>query len=720
MSASYGSEGSPNDAPRRYRRLVQSAMGSIIVCLLAMFGGLILIGMTVFVLRMDVFGRIAADQILANAIRPSGREMPATAGSIPYASADTQIVGGMGQGLSCSLPGILEWLAFPTHGDKSPIGLRMRQACAYHDYCYRHGAATYGYTQADCDFALQAQAFRLCTFIENVGKPDENGHVKDSNCMQDARLVTLGVRVGGSDSFRTHDARFVPSIEETDRDGSNENSSTFFEFDLYATKSTTYTVYRIADAPLIEHKAPGTKAIYRFKIRPSGTAVSYSLGFQPYKYYAQIPGNPNYLTSAPLVVGAGFGDSAADWFVWWQRASEDATTGRLIALAPGVATDTQLSCFESATVCLVPALHTIVAEIGRAENWKDDPQIDQLRPADLGPASTKGISLITLRNHSCLGPVGNAPCFVHVLVRTDKAAGQPQPQEPLSINDRFSRKPESTDNNRYRNFVSLPFVLNPPNAKSPAIAWTRRDENYQDDAYLRRAAVDPGRDEKNTIDDTASSQGTVFLSGFAEADEPAFVIGRSTNHPILVSITDATDTEGASATAARLWEFPPPDIGDQALSTPAVAVDAVRCRPGVEATWLLRPPQIVGRSDESSLVVFTRLRPHVSKDWMAAKLQVTTLVIQPDGSCPAPAWRGPEIPIRTSKPTKPDEIQDPIERGRNAFIRVSKAPILVTDIDGDGSTKLILPQGSEPDSPLQICSLTTDGMCVPSDNSNGG
>ena len=165
----------------------------------ALVGALIVIGVLAFIVRLDYFGRIAADKILANASYPMGREMPFTSGAIGYASSDIQIVGGMGQGLSCSLPPIVDWLAFPTKGEISPIGLRMRQACAYHDYCYRHGAATYGLTQADCDFALQTQAFRLCSFIEKEKRHDAYGYVQEGDCMRDARLVTLGVRVGGSE-----------------------------------------------------------------------------------------------------------------------------------------------------------------------------------------------------------------------------------------------------------------------------------------------------------------------------------------------------------------------------------------------------------------------------------------------------------------------------------------------------------------------------------------
>ncbi|MCY1315067.1 hypothetical protein D9M68_250450 [compost metagenome] len=678
---------------------------------LAIIGGVALFGLGAFAIKLDEFGRAAADRILANAIRPAGREMPVTAGSIPYGSGDIQILGGMGQGLSCSLPRALESRAFPTSQETSPIGLRMRQACVYHDYCYRHGAATYGYTQADCDFALQAQAFRLCAFIEKLGTPDANGRRKESKCMQDARLVTLGVRIGGSDSFRTLDASSVPSIDEPDREGSRENSSTYFEFDSYPTKSNSYTVYRIADAPAEEHLSPGTKAIYRFKIRPSGIDVSYSVNYRRYRNYATIPGNPLYLTSAPLVVRANSAKGPVDWFVWWQRVSEDETTGRLAALAPGSATSAEFACFSMTQGCPDRTQSTVLAELGKAKEYSGDPQIDQLRPADLRLPPRDQISLVTLRNHSCRGSAGNAPCYVPVLVDTDVSAPRWQPQEPLSIDDRISPKPQSIDRDRYRNFASLPFVLEPPGSNSPLIAWTRRDENYREDAYLRRAAVNRGTNEASD-DDTAVSQGTALLSGFSEADEPAVVIGSSSLNPILLSISAGSESEGAGPSVIRQWTLPPADVGDKAPTVASVSANFDRCRPDLEASWLSRPPQILGESDGSAIAVFTRLRPSVSDNWTTAKVQIATLVIQPNGSCAAPAWRGPEILVSTSRPSPGDENKDPIERGRNAYIRISRAPALLADLDRDGLFEVILPQGTERDTPLPICELTPGGTCT--------
>lgn len=681
---------------------------------LAVFGGLVLIGTAIFVIRLDIFGRMAADQILANAIEPSGREMPPTAGALPYASADIQIIGGMGQGLSCSLPWPMDKLAFPVEGGNSPIGLKMRQACAYHDYCYRHGAATYGYTQADCDFALQVQAYRMCAFIEQVTS-DESGREKETKCVQDARLVTLGVRVGGSDAFRPLNARDVLSIDESGGAKKSKDYSTYFEFDPYPTKSADYKIYRIADAPPIAGIPPGRKAIYRFRITPSGARIFYSTRMQEFTHYADIAGNPHYLTSPPVVVRTNEAGAPVDWFVWWQRVDENQTTGRLLGLAPGLLrTNRERSCFGLPTDCATSAIFS--AQIGMHENSKEDPELDQLHPADLGPAAAQGISMATLRHSRCIGK-GNAPCYVHVLVKTVPTGPQAirtwQPQEPLSINDRLVEMSKSHDRYMYRNFAALPFVLDPPGADAPVIAWTRRDDDYQNNAILRRAAVGPGVKKEDKTDDVAIPQGTVYLQGFSEDHEPAFILGRSTDDPVLVSL--AVDKANGSV-AAWSWPLPSPDPGDTAQGREPVKA-LTPCRPGLEAEWLHRPPQILGRKDGSALAIFSLLRPHVSTDWTVAKLRLATLKINRDGSCPVPAKPGSDIALDLPKPAETEKTRKPIAEGRDAFVRISRAPILIADLDGDGREEVMLADGPRKDFPLLLCSITeTDACITPSDS----
>lgn len=711
---SVGPQGGAPDRQNRQRgkassKRAWSRLRSWLTGFLAVVGGLVLIGTAIFVVRLDIFGRMAADQILANDIEPRGREMPPTAGALPYASADIQIIGGMGQGLSCSLPWPMDKLAFPVKGGNSPIGLKMRQACAYHDYCYRHGAATYGYTQADCDFALQVQAYRMCAFIEQVSS-DESGREKETKCVQDARLVTLGVRVGGSDAFRPLNARDVLSIDEIDKGDEAKDQSTYFEFDPYPTKSADYKIYRIADTPPVAGIPPGRKAIYRFRITPSGTRIFYSTGMQEFTHYADIAGNPHYLMSPPVVVRTNEAGASVDWFVWWQRVDENQTSGRLLGMAPRLLRpDRGRSCLGLPTDCATSAIFS--AQIGYQEDSREDPELDQLNPADLGPAAAQGISMVTLRHSRCIGK-GNAPCYVHVLVKTVPTGTQGirtwQPQEPLSINDRLVEMPMSRDKYMYRNFAALPFVLDPPGADAPVIAWTRRDGDYQNNAILRRAAVGPGVKSEDRTDDVAIPQGTVYLQGFSEDHEPAFILGRSTDDPVLVSL--AVDKANGSV-AAWSWPLPRPDPSDTAKDREPVKAALAPCRPGLEAEWLHRPPQILGRKDGSALAIFSLLRPHVSKDWTAAKLRLATLKINRDGSCPVPAKPGSDIDLNLPKPAETDKTRNPIAEGRDAFVRMSRAPILIADLDGDGTEEIMLADGPRKDVPHLLCSLTAAGTC---------
>jgi hypothetical protein len=132
-----------------------------------------------------------ADKLLANARPPARREMAPTAHGQSYGAPDIQLVGGQGEGLNCSIGSLVERFALPTKRRNASVSLQMRQACVFHDYCYRHGAATYGYSQADCDYILLEQAYRTCRFVYEASTVSE--------CVRKARQVGLGVRLGGNE-----------------------------------------------------------------------------------------------------------------------------------------------------------------------------------------------------------------------------------------------------------------------------------------------------------------------------------------------------------------------------------------------------------------------------------------------------------------------------------------------------------------------------------------
>src|SRR5262245_28086277 len=94
-----------------------------------------------------------------NVAEPHDKEMPVTVTSYPSGPDIVGIVGGRGEGLNCSLPPGIDFLFPAQHSassatpqgtakreaESTPVRQRFRQACVFHDLCYRHGLATYGY-----------------------------------------------------------------------------------------------------------------------------------------------------------------------------------------------------------------------------------------------------------------------------------------------------------------------------------------------------------------------------------------------------------------------------------------------------------------------------------------------------------------------------------------------------------------------------------------------
>jgi hypothetical protein len=160
-------------------------------------------------------------KIYKNVAAPVDRELPVTVTSFPSSTNMVSTIGGMGEGLSCSLP----WFADHFFAkDASPIRVerRFRQACVFHDMCYRHGLATYGYTQNDCDELLQEQALRICISVSGR---------KLSDCQTEAKKVAAGVKFGGFKDYRSWDR------------------STFFEFDPNPYRSIRFFSLRTIDHP---------------------------------------------------------------------------------------------------------------------------------------------------------------------------------------------------------------------------------------------------------------------------------------------------------------------------------------------------------------------------------------------------------------------------------------------------------------------------------------
>ncbi|MFK4509191.1 hypothetical protein LPJ38_16745 [Bradyrhizobium daqingense] len=169
------------------------------------------------------------DSIYKNVEDITDGEMPATVTAFQSGPDVVSTVGGSGEGLNCSLP---PWANILFDGERNSrqkrhlVLQRFRQACVFHDLCYRHGLATYGYNQNDCDRILQNAAFRLCVYIRN-GSQDGGA----ARCQSDSKLVLAGVSLGGYDAYRGWDR------------------STHFEFDSDPSRSNGFQVSRVVSHP---------------------------------------------------------------------------------------------------------------------------------------------------------------------------------------------------------------------------------------------------------------------------------------------------------------------------------------------------------------------------------------------------------------------------------------------------------------------------------------
>lgn len=169
---------------------------------------------------------LSVGAIYKNVREPVDGEMPVTVTMFRSSADMISNVGGQGEGLNCSLPRAIDFL-FPRResqpGTQVPVRHRFRQACVFHDLCYRHGLATYGYSQNDCDQLLQEQAFRICL--------SSGGDNTLDACQLDAKKVTAGVKAFG---FRYYHSW---------------GQSTYFEFDPNPYRARQFSTARVISHP---------------------------------------------------------------------------------------------------------------------------------------------------------------------------------------------------------------------------------------------------------------------------------------------------------------------------------------------------------------------------------------------------------------------------------------------------------------------------------------
>lgn len=630
-----------------------------------------------------LFNKIA-DTVLSNEVRFDDRESPRTP-AIMAASADSvQLLGGQGRGLSCSLPPFAQALAFEKTDEQAPIALQMRQACAFHDYCYRHGNATYGYSQADCDFTLQQQAFRLCKFI--------NQSKSISDCETDARKVTLGVRLGGSGSFQS-----ARTMDE-------KKASTFLEFDPYPVRATSYQVVRIADAPsqwVRDGLLP--KAAYHFDVRPSGSLV-HILGWKPTGAVVctsfLLPASYTAINSPPMVVRDAAGGD--DWFVWWKRSELSATHGSFALLPPGRAArqdwikvaggfapnaDTE-QCDNSET-WRGPDDASSTGQLLAFDTENVDLDFSEIRPVN--GADTPGIvRLMGLSTHSC-SMVDYSLCLVDVEFDTVLRQYRKVPRSPAKYRavEYNCEKGPSTgltrdDCDRYRNYVGAPFVV--PHASRPSLIWMRRGagngDGYEASAKVRRYTIG------KTPEDPGTDLGELYLTAFPQSMEPAFITNAATTKPVFVSVVAGADGFKLLTQAA----VPKNKVG---------ASVALNCFRNPDNSWLQRPPALIPDRHDSlrNYIVFSRVRidDRTNRGLIPAAALELAVITLADGTCAGMTqtsfvafFDGFATPdevatvAMAAKETSGDRVDDAKVAVGKFTARVRGGQMVLADVTGDG------------------------------------
>jgi hypothetical protein len=268
---------------------------------------------------------VATDRIAGNSFANAPVAFDLEAAPTPWLARWSQVesgaLAGRGEGLDCSLPPAVH-AAFsrrtPGGGKVDRVELLFRQACVAHDLCYRHGAATYGYSQNTCDMMLSESSFRICRQV-----------FKAPNwCRDQVRKVLGGVVLGGSASYRgiLPPAGWHPPKGD---DGSaiGQVVSTVAEYDPQPSGNADFALPRYIDG-ICPNAKPGLLVILG---RPGGLAVSRRCGEDLSTSYAEgvdanVSGDFASRPSLPWLTEA---QGSRGLLQWCRLASGSSTAGRL-------------------------------------------------------------------------------------------------------------------------------------------------------------------------------------------------------------------------------------------------------------------------------------------------------------------------------------------------------------------------------------------------------
>jgi hypothetical protein len=110
---------------------------------------------------------------------------------------------GAGEPVGCSIPAVVTEVS-SYHAE---YGEQFRPACVRHDYCYRHGHATYGYDQRSCDERFYADMKSRCgdglATVTLEALADTDKLAEGAKCRFAADQFYEAVRRHGHKAFRT-------------------------------------------------------------------------------------------------------------------------------------------------------------------------------------------------------------------------------------------------------------------------------------------------------------------------------------------------------------------------------------------------------------------------------------------------------------------------------------------------------------------------------------
>ena len=104
---------------------------------------------------------------------------------------------GGGRPVGCSIPEVLT----ATVGYYKDYQERFHQACVQHDFCYRHGYATYGLNRQDCDDNFYADMNKECSDTSFLDILDSDSLREKAGCKLAADQLYVAVQRYGAKAF---------------------------------------------------------------------------------------------------------------------------------------------------------------------------------------------------------------------------------------------------------------------------------------------------------------------------------------------------------------------------------------------------------------------------------------------------------------------------------------------------------------------------------------